>query len=94
MTINNKEIDLFAHGQRNGEPILLVGESKLQLDERRRNYRAAYRIFDQPAEKIQAVQKDYPDTQIVQLLVTHYARPAFIEEARRRDIIVVQSFEW
>lgn len=93
-TINDKEIDLFAHGQRNGEPILLVGESKLQLDERRRNYRAAYRIFDQLVEKTQAVQKNYPDTAIVQLLITHYARPAFLEEARRRGVIVVQSFEW
>jgi len=30
----------------------------------------------------------------VPLLVTHYARPAFLRQAQARGILVVQSFEW
>ena len=39
-------------------------------------------------------QTEYPDEEIVLVLITHYARPGALAEARERDIIVVQSFEW
>jgi len=92
--INGEEINFFAHGERNGNRICLVGESKIQIDERRENRREAYGVLDQLERKANAVQDRYVDCEIVRLLVTHYARPSFVEMARERDIIVVQSYEW
>lgn len=92
--INGEEIEIFAHGTRNGEPILLVGESKLQLDERRNSQRALDRLMDQLERKVAAVEEAYPDAEIVQLLITHYARPAIRERAEREGVILIQSFEW
>jgi intracellular sulfur oxidation DsrE/DsrF family protein len=92
--IGGREINLFARGQRNGESVYIVGETKLQLDERRSNRRAVDRIFDQLQEQVQAVQQVYPEVQIVPILLTHYARPAFLQQADARGVIVIQSFEW
>jgi hypothetical protein len=92
--INGEEINLFAHGTRNGKPILLVGESKLQLDERRNSRRALDLLLDQLARKVATVQEVYPNAEIVQILVTHYARPAIRERAANAGVILIQSFEW
>lgn len=92
--INGEEINLFAHGVRDGDPILVVGESKLQLDERRNSRRALDLLLDQLEHKVAAVQEVYPDTEIVQLLITHYARPAIRERAAKAGVILIQSFEW
>ena len=93
-TLNQEEIDLFAVGSRHGQPIVIVGECKLQLDERRNNRRAAERLFTQLAGKAEAIQEIYPTSEIIPLLITHYARPVILEEAKNRGVIVVQSFEW
>lgn len=92
--IGGEEINLFARGERAGEPVLLVGESKAQLDERRRNRQEADRVFKQLETKINAVKAVYPGNTIIPLLITHYARPKFLEHARDRGILVIQSFEW
>lgn len=92
--IGGEEINFLARGYRNGQAICLVGEAKLRLDERRDNYHEVEHVLDQLEVKVAAVQKQYPDCEIVRLLVTHFARPAFLERARKQDVIVVQSFEW
>jgi hypothetical protein len=92
--IGGEEINLFARGERDGEPVLLVGESKTQLDERRRNRQEADRVFKQLETKIKAVKQAYPELKIIPLLITHYARPKFLEHARDQGILVIQSFEW
>ena len=92
--VAGEEVNFFALGQRNGEPICLVGESKLQLDERRRNKREAESLVNQIERKVEAVRQVYPDRAIVRLLVTHYARPAILEFLQENDILVVQTFEW
>lgn len=92
--INGEEINLFAHGERDGEPVILVGETKLQLDERRNNRRAAERVFAQLDQKLTAVQASFPEIELIPLLITHYARPSFLAQAQERGIIVIQSFEW
>jgi RNA polymerase-interacting CarD/CdnL/TRCF family regulator len=92
--IAGEEINFFALGTRNSEPICLVGESKLQLDERRNNRREAERVVDQLAAKVDAVRTVYPDHTIVRLLVTHYARPSILRLLQAHDILVVQTFEW
>lgn len=92
--IQGEEINFFALGERNGQPICLVGESKLQLGERRRSRGEAERVFEQIERKVEAVRLDYPDREIVRLLVTHYARPDIRHFLQENNIIVVQTFEW
>ena len=79
---------------RTDSALYLVGETKLQLDERRSNRRAAERIFNQLDRQADVVAKQHPESNIVRLLVTHYARPAILQEAQARGVLVVQSFEW
>ncbi len=92
--IEGKEIHFFARGERNGRPVCLVGEAQLQLDERRQNKRKAERVFAQLQAQADIVRKLYPDCEVILILVTHYARPAFLKQARELGILVVQSYEW
>ncbi len=92
--IAGEEINLFARGEREGKPIYVVGETKLQLDERRNSRRAEDQILGQIEKKARAVAMVYPGVDIVRLLITHYARPAMLERAQEQNIIVIQSFEW
>ncbi|MEZ4862751.1 MAG: hypothetical protein R3C14_15655 [Caldilineaceae bacterium] len=92
--IGDEEINFFALGTRAGEPICLVGESKLQLDERRNSRREAKRVISQLANKVDAVREAYPDRDIVRLLVTHYARPGILQYLREHNVLVIQTFEW
>jgi acetylornithine deacetylase/succinyl-diaminopimelate desuccinylase-like protein len=92
--IGGEEINLFALGERNGKPIVIVGETKLQLDRRRGTRDAVERLLDQLEEKVRAVQAAHPEREVVRLLVTHYIRPTLRELATRRNVIIAQSFEW
>lgn len=92
--IGGEEINFFALGERNGAPICLVGESKLQLDERRNSRREAERLIDQIESKVDTVRQLYPEREMVRLLVTHYARPAIRQFLQEHNLIVVQTFEW
>jgi archaellum component FlaC len=90
--INGEEINFFARGERNGRPVCLVGEAKLQLDEKR--YHKIEKALAQLQDRVEAVRQLYPDCEVIPILVTHYARPAFLEQARELGILVVQSYEW
>lgn len=92
--IGGEEINFFALGERNGAPICLVGESKLQLDERRNSRRESERLIDQIESKVDTVRQLYPEREMVRLLVTHYARPAIRQFLQEHNLIVVQTFEW
>ena len=65
--INGEEIDFFALGERAGQPICVVGESKLQLDEWRSSRREAEKVFEQLMRKMGAVQGKYPRHEIIPL---------------------------
>ena len=93
-TIEGEEINIFGRGRRQGQDILLVGETKLRLDERRQKKRGQKGVFAQLAAKAEAVASAYPDIEIVLLLITHFARPSVLKHAEEQGIIVVQSFEW
>ena len=90
--IRGEEINLLGHALKDGKPILLVGEVKLRLDEKRRG--RGKEIFELLEKKISAVRSEYPEIEIIPMLVTHYARPGILERAQEKGIIVVQSFEW
>ena len=92
--IGEEEINFFGHAMRNDEPVIIVGETKLRLDERRRAGREEDYILDQLERKLDAVRDAYPEAALVPLLVTHYARTAFARQAEGRGILLVQSFEW
>lgn len=93
-SVNSEEINFLGRAMRDGNPVLIVGESKQRLDERRSSKREEARVFNQLEAKAKIVQGVYPDEEIVLLLITHYARPEFSRSASERGIIVVQSFEW
>lgn len=93
-SVNDEEINFLGRAARDGKPVLIVGESKQRLDERRSSKREEDRIFSQLEAKAEAVRAAYPDEEITLLLITHYARPEFLRTAAARGIVVVQSFEW
>jgi DNA repair exonuclease SbcCD ATPase subunit len=92
--VGGEEINLFALGERNGAPIVIVGETKLQLDRRRGTRDALERLLDQLEAKAMVVQAAHPEREVVRLLVTHYIRPTLREVATRRNVLIAQSFEW
>jgi hypothetical protein len=93
-SVNGEEINFLGRAARDGRPVLIVGESKQRLDERRSSKREEDRIFSQLEAKAEVVRAAYPDEEITMLLITHYARPEFLRTAAARGIVVVQSFEW
>ena len=92
--VNNEEINFFGRAVRGGKPVLIVGESKQRLDERRSSKREEDRIFSQLEAKADVARAAHPGEELVLLLITHYARPEFLRAAAARGIIVAQSFEW
>ncbi|MGC8977207.1 MAG: hypothetical protein ACP5OB_06250 [Candidatus Ratteibacteria bacterium] len=90
--IGGKEINIFGKGKINGKEVYIVGETKLRIDERRLREQA--NIFKEIEEKVKIVKKEYGEVDIVKIIVTHFTTKKFIEKAKERDIIVVQSFEW
>ena len=92
--VGGQEINLFGKARRNGEELLVVGESKSRLDERRKRKKKQKDIWEQLSEKVEAVREAYPDTKIIPLIITHHARPGTLKQAEEEGVIVVQSFEW
>jgi len=97
--IGGQEINLFGRANRNGQEVLIVGEVKSRLDERRKKKeregkKKRKEIWEQLEEQIAAVKEAYPEIEIVPLIITHHARPGALKQAEDKGIIVVQSFEW
>ncbi|MCX7858375.1 MAG: hypothetical protein N2513_10445 [Deltaproteobacteria bacterium] len=89
--IAGKEINIFGRAKKDGQEVLIVGEAKLRLDDRKDKIDD---IFDEIDEKVEAVRKEYGAVPIVRILVTHFATKAILKKAQERGIIVIQSFEW
>ncbi|GAK55379.1 hypothetical protein U27_02212 [Candidatus Vecturithrix granuli] len=83
--IGGQEINLFASAARNGEAVIVVGESVLRLDDPSK--------LGHLQAQVDLVHELY-HLPVIPLIVTHYARPALREQAEQAGIIVVQSFEW
>ncbi len=94
--IGGTEVNIFGKAKRDGQDVLIVGETKSRLDERRKKKEKEGRkdVWEQLAEKVAAVKEAYPDMEIKPLIVTHHARPGALKQAEDQGIIVVQSFEW
>ena len=92
--IDGEEINFLAHGQReDGTAVLIVGESKGRLDERRSGGESASQVLAALQRKVEAAAGAHPAVEIIPMLVTHYARPGFLDAAGAEGVIVAQSFE-
>jgi exonuclease VII small subunit len=92
--IGGEEINFFGKGVYQGESVLIVGETKLRLDERRQSRWTEQDVLNALQQKAATVHTAYPQAKIMPLLVTHYARPALLKRAEEQGVILVQSFEW
>jgi chromosome segregation ATPase len=84
--IGGEEINLFVRGKKDGREVIIVGESELKV--------TSIGKLKQLERKAAVVQESFPGKEIIKLLITHYARPAVLEKAKEKGIIVIQSFEW
>ncbi len=83
--VADEEINFFARAEKDGKPVILVGESVLRLDDASK--------LKSLLDKLERVGSVYGD-ELVPILVTHFAKPKVLEKARQAGILVVQSFEW
>jgi hypothetical protein len=89
-----EEVNLFGRGVRSGRPVLVVGEAKARLSMRPGHPEDAEPSFGQLDRKVEAVHAELGEADVVPVLVTHFATRAFLEEAAKRGVIVLQSHEW
>ena len=83
--IGGEEINLFAKATCHTEPLLVVGETVLRLDDRAK--------IGQLGKNVQVVAAQFHQP-VFPLIVTHFANLAMLEQAREQGVLVVQSFEW
>ncbi len=83
--IVGEEINIFAKATREGEEVVIVGETVLKLDDQSK--------MKQLEKNVTIVRGQY-NLPVIPLVVTHFARPNFLEKAREEGVIVVQTFEW
>ena len=97
MVVNGKEINILGKARWNGEELLIVGESKTQLDRPHRKKRGKGKlkdVWEQLPEKVAAVKDANSGVKIILLIVIHYAQSSVAWQAEKEGIIVVRSFEW
>jgi myosin heavy subunit len=86
--IGGEEIDFLAEAKRGKTPVLVVGEAKTKLDAQ---------DVTQLQQKVEAVKAHYKKLnghEILPLMIVHRAREKEIRNAKKKGVIVVQSFEW
>ncbi|CAK0765756.1 Chordopoxvirus fusion protein [Gammaproteobacteria bacterium] len=83
--IDGIEINFFAEARRADEWVLVVGESVLKLDDLGKLKQVLKQV-----ETVRATQT----IPVVPLIVTHFAHPKLLAEARLQGVVVVQSYEW
>ena len=85
LEMEGEEINIFAHGRRDEKDILIVGEAELKL--------SSIGKLRQLEKKVSLIKRHYSGD-CIPLLITHFARPAVLDAAKEKGIVVVQSFEW
>ena len=91
--IGGKEINILGKARKNGQAAIVVGETKLRLEDRKKKGRKKD-IFEELEDKVEAVRHEYRKQEIVRILVAHYATKRFLKKAKDRGVLVIQSFEW
>ena len=88
--MGNKEINIFAKARKDGKEIVIVGEAKARLDDKRIKKAD---VINELEEKVKVVKQE-TGADIVPLLITHFATKSFLKMVSDKNIIVVQSYEW
>ncbi len=83
--INEEEINLFARGRKDGKEVVLVGESVLKLDDM-----SKLRTVERKIKAVKGLLKG----EVIPVIVTHFAKKKVLETAKKKGILVVQSFQW
>jgi len=83
--LDGEEINLFARARQNGEEIILVGEAVLRLDDESK--------LKKVKNKVGLVSAKYGE-KVIPVIVTHFATKKLMEEAKKAEFLVIQSFEW
>ncbi len=83
--IADEEVNFWAKALKNGKEVRLVGESVLKLDDASK-LKTLHR-------KLQKIGRVVP-SELVPILVTHYAKPKLLEQATEKGILVVLSYQW
>ena len=83
--IQGEEINLFGKARKDGQEVILIGESMLRLDDMSK-LRSVRR-------KLKLIQERYAK-EVVPIVVTHFAKEKVLRRAQEAGFIVVQSFEW
>jgi len=95
--INGREINILGKGKKNGRDIIIIGEAKMRLEAEREEKKQEIDekdIWEQLDEIEEVVRQKYRKEEIQKIIITHYADPEIIKEAKRKGIIIIQSFEW
>ncbi|KJU81274.1 hypothetical protein MBAV_006535 [Candidatus Magnetobacterium bavaricum] len=92
--LGTEEINILGKAIKNGIPLLIVGEAKLRIEGYCDKNGKKDGIFKQLRNKIKATRAEYPHTEILTLIVTHFATPEFVQHASEKNIITIQSFQW
>ena len=88
--IDGEEINFLAHGQgADGTAVLIVGEGKGRLDERRSGGESATQVLAALQRKVAAASRAHPGGEIVPLLVSVLPAPTSIVPAPRNVPVLV-----
>ena len=75
---------MFVKAARDGEEVVIVGETVLRLDDPSKM---------RQLEKNVTIVKGRYNLPVIPLVVTHFARANFLEKASKEGVIIVQTFE-
>jgi hypothetical protein len=92
--VAGEEVNLLGRGRRGGREVWVVGEAKARLTMRPGKHEDAEPYFAQLDRKMEAVREEKGDVEIVPPRLTHFASKPFFQEAEKRGVIVLQSYEW
>ena len=76
------EVNLYGEGRRDGEEIVILGESKSRMYERE------VREFAQNISALKSIKKE-----TIKLMFGFYVHPSASEEASKHNIILVASYQ-
>ncbi len=85
LELDGEEINILGRGQKNGQAVVVVGESELKL--------TSVGKLGKLIKKV-AVARQHYEGECFPVMITHFARPQIFARAEQMGITIVQSFEW
>jgi len=85
LLLDGDEINFFAHAKKDGQDVVVVGEAELKF--------SSVGKMKNLKNHVSVVQKHYSQP-IIPMIITHFAMPQALAAAKKKGVIVIQSFEW